>query len=228
MPMFSKESVEFSSATRRILILMQCLCLVSVQLTIGQEKRESLQNEAFHWDWHESQDLSARDSLRAAKITPIDRRAITAAIMAQLRPEMQDLEIKSKEELEGAALDTRIKRIDLNSDGVPEVVAQGIIGCSATGNCPFWVFQKAGKGYRLVLEGNGQAFTIQPNRTHGYSDVVVRAHGSATQSGLSEYKYNSGRYVRAGCYNAEWTITEGEKVRELKEPRITKYPCSSY
>src|SRR5690242_3604596 len=105
MPMFSKENVEISSATRRILILMQWLCLVSAQLTIGQEKRASLQNESFRWDWHESQDLSAKDSLRAAKTTPVDRRAITAAIMAQLRPEMQDLEIKSEDELEKAALD---------------------------------------------------------------------------------------------------------------------------
>jgi hypothetical protein len=222
-----KDMSETCFAARRILILVQCLYLVSFQLTIGQEKRNSVRNTAFQWDWHGSQDLSARNSLRAAKIPETDRRAITAAIMSQLRPGMLDLEIKSEEELKRAALDTRIKRIDLNSDAVPEIVAQGMTGCGATGNCPFWIFQKTGKGYRLLLEDNGQSFTIQPNRTHGYSDIVVRAHGSAAQSGLSEYKYDADRYVREGCYNVEWTILEGEHVRELKEPRITRFRCRS-
>jgi hypothetical protein len=204
-----------------------CYLLLTSMANESQAKQK-ITGGAFHWDWHASQELLANASLRTAKIPEIDRRASTIAIEEQLKPETNELEIKSEKELESAALDTRVKPIDLNSDGVAEIVAQGIVNCGATGNCPFWIFQKAGKGYRLLLEDNGQAFTIQPNRTHGYNDIVVRAHGSATQSGLSEYKYNAGRYVREGCYNAEWTILEGEHVRELKEPRITRFPCSNY
>lgn len=210
-----------------LMMLGACYMLLTSMANEPQAKQQ-ITGGAFGWDWRASQELLANASLRTAKIPEIDRRAITIAIEEQLRPETDDLEIKSEKELERAALDTRVKRIDLNSDGVAEIVAQGMVNCGATGNCPFWIFQRAGKGYRLLLEDNGQAFTIQPNRTHGYSDIVVRAHGSATQSGLSEYKYNGGRYVREGCYNAEWTILEGEHVRELKEPRITRFPCSNY
>ena len=83
------------------------------------------------------------------------------------------------------AADTRVRVVDLNGDGVPEVISQasGDI-CSPTGNCPFWVFQKAGTQYRLILEkGAVQDFTIQPTQTSGYFDLVLGMHGSATEQG---------------------------------------------
>jgi hypothetical protein len=38
-----------------------------------------------------------------------------------------------------------------------------------------------------------------------------------------DYRYKDGNYHDAGCYDASWTVTEGDIVRELKEPQIT--PC---
>jgi hypothetical protein len=177
----------------------------------------------FHWNWREWQELNAQESLRNAKLTSLDRRAIAAAIAAQLRPIMADLDIGSENQLRKAVLDTRIRMIDLDNDGIPEAVAQGMVNCSPTGNCPFWVFRKTLRGYKLLVESYGQTFTVQKTSTNGFRDIVVSMHGSATESGLTDYRYKDGSYHDVGCYGASWTLTEGDTVRELKVPQIT--PC---
>ena len=121
---------------------------------------------------------------------------------------------------------TRVKLVDLNGDGTPEIIAQGIGDvCSPTGNCPFWVFQKVASGYKVVLEkGAVQSFTVQPTRSNGYFDLVLGMHGSATEQGLYLYQFGQGRYRSIACYYANWSyLDDNGRVRELKEPRIT--PC---
>jgi hypothetical protein len=136
---------------------------------------------------------------------------------------MSDLEIGSEQQLRKVALDTRIKMTDLNDDGVPEVVAQPMAGCRATGNCLFWIFQKALGGYRLLLEGEAQTFTVQKTSTNGFRDIVLGCHASATESVLADNRYKGGVCQDAACYYASWTVLENDKVRELEEPHIT--PC---
>ena len=183
-------------------------------------------SDNFSWNWRDWQELSARESLRSSALSKQDKDAITAAIEDRLTEMMSDLEIESESQLRKAALDTRIKMIDLNGDGVPEVVAQGMADCSPTGNCSLWILQRKPEGYKVLLAAFGQTFTIQQTSTNGYRDVVVSMHGSATESGLTEYRYRGGRYREAGCYSAEWTVRENDgTIRELKEPRIT--PCDS-
>ena len=117
-----------------------------------------------------------------------------------------------------------MENLDLKSDGNPEVIAQAVLGCSPTGNCSLWIFRKTDKGYALILDSFGQTFTVQHTRTNGFADIVVAMHGSATESTLKVYRYDRGRYRRADCYEADWSVLEGDTVRELNEPRIT--PCA--
>ena len=123
------------------------------------------------------------------------------------------------------ALNTPVRFVDLNSDGTPEVIAQGFSGesgCSPTGNCPLWVLQKTTQGYgNLLLDAVSQSFTIERNRTNGYHDIVVAMHGSAFSSSLNVYQYKDGIYNGVACYNADWQSPAGEN---LKEPLIT--PCN--
>ena len=136
---------------------------------------------------------------------------------------MFDLGFESEYELRKAALDTRIKLMDLNGDGVAEVVAQGMAVCSATGNCPFWVLRRVNHSYEPILEGEAQTFTIQNSTSNGFHDIVLSTHGSASSGGLTRYQYKDGSYHDVDCYSYEWTVLENEKVIDLKEPRIT--PC---
>src|SRR4029077_20980301 len=86
---------------------------------------------------------------------------------------------------------TRVKFIDLNGDGVPEVIAQPIGDICGAANCPLYVFQKIGTNYRVILrKGTAQTVTVQTAKTHGYLDVVVGMHGSATEKGLFVYQFS--------------------------------------
>lgn len=193
-------------------LLLGAVCVVSAQ--------------NFRWDWHASQELIGTESLRNANWLQHDKSAMAAAIAAELRPAAFDdpiNSIKSEDQLRDAVLNTRIKRIDLNHDGIPEVVAQAMVDCSPTGNCPFWIFHKTARRYESILSGFGQTFTIQESRTRGFNDIVVGMHGSAFEQTLEVYQFKDGRYRRTACYDATWQVLEGENTRELKEPLIT--PC---
>ena len=179
--------------------------------------------ENFRWNWRDQQELTSAQSLRSARLAANDRAALASAISRQLR--RQDFGNSSKEQLRNATLDTRITMIDLNNDRIPEVIAQAVAGCSATGNCSFWIFQKDSSGYQMLLEADAiQTFTIQPTSNNGFRDIVLKMHGSATDSTLTEYQYKGGVYHEVGCYDASWTVLEDNNVRELNEPIIT--PCS--
>ncbi|HKS83079.1 MAG TPA: hypothetical protein VJR23_16365 [Candidatus Acidoferrales bacterium] len=180
---------------------------------------------AFLWEWKNGQELFAAQSLRNAKIDDSERTVIAKAIEAQLRPDMADLGIHSEGQLAKAALDTRVKMIDVNGDGTPEVIAQGMKGCGVVGNCSLWVFRKVGNHYGLILSGYGQTFTIQTESTKGFKDIVVASHSSATDSALTLFRYDGSRYQAAGCYDANWAPLENGIVHQLKEPRITSSAC---
>jgi hypothetical protein len=188
------------------------------------ESEKTSTNPGFHWKWKDWQELSAEQSLRKAQLPNQHKNAIAIAIADEIRPMMSELGIQSEPELQKAALDTRVKMIDLNGDGVPEVVAQGMVNCGATGNCPFWVFRKAKPGYELLLKGEAQTFTIQTSSSNEFRDIVLARHGSYDSGDLAHYVYQKGSYHETGCYDYYWSVLEGDKVRELKEPRIT--PCS--
>jgi len=198
---------------------------VVLDVVSAASKGQSVSNpERFHWNWRDSQELKADQSLHNAKLIEQSRNAIASAITDQIRPMMADIEIQSETQLQKAALDTRVKMIDLNGDGVPEVVAQGMVNCGATGNCPFWVFRRARLGYELLLAGEAQTFTIQTLGASRFRDIVLSRHGSYSSGDLTHYKYREGAYQEVGCYDYDWTVLEADKVRELKEPRIT--PCN--
>lgn len=77
---------------------------------------------SFQWDWRRAEYLTCKQCLREAKLTKAERAAISKAITDQLRPDMYGEGFESEEHLENIALDARIKLVDLNGDGTPEVI----------------------------------------------------------------------------------------------------------
>jgi hypothetical protein len=201
-----------------------CAVLLGALLCFVSAKGQENQAQGFRWNWRESQELSATQNLRNIKILTPDKQAIAAAIIAQLRS-MSEVGIESPRQLQKAAFDTRVKLIPLDQNRAPEVVAQALVGCGATGNCPFWVFRKIHRKYKLMLRAVGQTFTIQNTVTDGYRNIVVAMQGSALDSELKEYRYEDGFYRGVGCYSASWHVREGDTVRTLKAPIVTPFPC---
>jgi hypothetical protein len=185
--------------------------------------------QEFQWDWHRSEALTSKQSLRHAKVSSADRSAIAKAIARALMPDMGGLGGRTESEVEDTALDTPVKLVDLNGDRTAEVIAQGTPedgGCSPDGNCRFWVLQKSGAEYKplIALEGI-QSFTIQAARMNGFNDLVVKSYVSPAESTLKLLQYNDGRYQEAGCYQADWSAPESGDHRDLKDPRLA--PCGA-
>jgi hypothetical protein len=201
-------------------VILICLCPIAAFAGSGK-------GGTFPWDSQKSEELNRASSLRAAIIPEADRTAIAKAVAIRLGPDMADMESATGKKPEDIILDTRIKMVDLNGDGIPEVIAQiaGDYICSPTGNCPFLIFQKTEGGYKRILHKEFvQTFTIQPNRTNGYNDIITGQHGGAADSGLTLFRYSKGVYHKAGCEDASWRSADGDTDNELKEPRLT--PCA--
>jgi len=184
--------------------------------------------ESLQWDWRHAEALTSKQWLSHAKISSADRDAIAKALANLLLPDLGGPGGFSEQEVEQVALETPVKVIDLNGDGIPEIIAQGTPqdgGCSHTGNCRFWIFEKSGPEYRLLISVPAiQSFTIQPARSNGFNDVVVKTYGSSTQSTLRLLRYTGTKYEEAGCFNANWPASQGGTGHEANEPHLT--PCA--
>jgi hypothetical protein len=184
--------------------------------------------KSLRWLVEGSQELNGEDRIEVTKaLSPDERAALIGVISEQLRPGRKIGDAPLGKNLVDAVKETRVKLIDLNGDGIPEVIAQASDNesCSPTGNCTIWVFARSGQGYRLILERNAiQTFAIRPTRTNGFKDLVLRQHGSAFESDLFIYRFANGKYHKNACYDANWVSMDGDERHELKDPIIT--PCS--
>lgn len=199
--------------------ILLSLCVLLVQAATAAKPAQEV-----HWNWHDAQALRVSDSLRNAKIGASEKSAIATVLKAQIRPYLTDLGDDSASRLEEETFSTRVKMIDLNQDGTPEVIAQAMVACGASGNCPFWVLRKQSAGYKLLLDDSAETFTIQKTRTNGYADLVLALHDSAFEQTLDVYRYSDGKYADGGCYVATVAVLEeGIGIRRFSDPQLK--PC---
>jgi hypothetical protein len=72
-------------------------------------------------------------------------------------------------------------RIDLNGDGISELVVIPETACGETKNCNFFIFQNdKKKGWKLILNADGKitsltpwGFVASPRKTQAYSDLIA-------------------------------------------------------
>jgi hypothetical protein len=211
--------------------LIAVLLLVSMAVSTSGQKSTSVaitHKANLDWLFKETQYLGEKDRLRVINgISPDERKALIEAISIQLRKGKQIGNAASGKKLLNDVLETRVKFIDLNGDGIPEVIVQGSgeYSCSPTGNCDFYVFMRSGNGYKLILEkGAVQTFTISSRRTSGFNDLVLGQHGSAYESGQFVYRFSDGIYRKGPCYNVSYQRLVGDEIQDLNEPDIT--PCN--
>jgi hypothetical protein len=184
---------------------------------------------AFHWNWHSviKDDWETVADCRDLSVT--DKDSLLKAITAELRPRMHDLKVDSEDQLLNFAAKIQIHTADLSATGKQEILAQafGNFLCSPTGNCEAWIFRRDADGYSVILKRSAvQAFTIQPTVSHGFHDMVLGRHGSATEQGLRLFRFDGSAYRLAICYDANWSVLgEDGQVHDLKEPRITAIHC---
>ena len=179
--------------------------------------------DGFRWDWRKAQELDWNQTIKKSKLPASEKEALIATIKGQLQSDSDSADAEGEESphLE----QTEIKMVQLHGHGSPEVIVQatGPVLCSPTGNCSVWVLKREHTGYRVILDGNAQTFTIQPTVTNGFHDIVLGIHGSAFEAQLTLYRFDGEAYRDAACYWATWEILDknGES-KHLKEPRVTR------
>jgi hypothetical protein len=178
----------------------------------------------FTWDWHSQQVIGREDPSvgNTSRLKESDRTALIDAITARLQKPMSDRGFDD-DRIREIASTARIRLVDLGK-GNPVVLATSISmegGCDGT-NCPFWIFQNSPDGYISLLDTVAASYTIQPDSTNGFSDLVMMRHVSATESNLTLYRYQDGKYVDSGCYTATWPPP---KEGEVQDPEIA--PCKT-
>ncbi len=123
----------------------------------------------------------------------------------------------------------RLDEFDLNRDGKSETVVHGsgLHLCSATGNCPFWIYSESEDGYKLLLEAdNIQQYEFKGSSTGGYRELITRTHDSAYDSQWSLYKYDGDQYRLKECTLHSYSfIDEKGRFRERKRPQVTVVNC---
>lgn len=214
-----------------------CVVLAAASLGIGQQSPASgAHASAFNWRTSDGHELGMNDRIKVqTNLNPEDRSVLIDEIASLLRPGMSELDIQSEKELHSIAADTRIKLIDLNGDGKDEIIAQATglkAGCGATGNCPFWIFEKSLKGYRVLFDADAagrdmgyvQVFSVESNRTNGFQDIVLGSHDSATERTLYLLRFRNGKYREEECYDADLEDRSRPVWKDLKKPIIT--PCA--
>lgn len=174
--------------------------------------------QRFHWDCRSSDELSWRESISRSKtLSATERAGLIEALTSRPRPLRNKSKVES--EKEPASIEqTRIRAVDLSGDGIREFAAQssGDQSCSPTGNCDFW-----------ILRQDRDKYSVMPTVTNGFHDIVLGQHGSATETGLTLYRFDGSRYRRVSCYDASWTaLGKDGEYHDLKEPRVTPSICT--
>ena len=144
----------------------------------------------FQWDWRHSEALTSKQSLRHAKVSATERAAIARAIANALKPEIGGMGGESQQELEDNAVDTPVKLVDLNGDGVAGSHCAGNAGgrrVQPHGKLPLLDFSKIRKRIpAIVLPGSHPVF-------HSSAKPLERFHRHRHQNA----RFGDGKYAVA-------------------------------
>jgi hypothetical protein len=124
-----------------------------------------------------------------------------------------------------SAKDFEAHRIPAGPRNSVAVLGGGACACSPTGNCDLWIYEFKGGAYHPVLSAvTAQSFGFLKSQSHGWPDLVVWSHGSATETGARLFRFRNHEYVSSGAWDEEFEYLDdhGEIVTPAK-PRITSY-----
>jgi hypothetical protein len=203
------------SVTSRILGVMMILA------TFGAVA----QNTDFTWDWRTQEVIGRTDSSlnTTSKLTEAQRNELLDAVIVRLMKPMADAGYDDQRIREVAST-TRLRFVELG-EGKPVILATSLGsegGCDLLANCPFWIFRRSDSGYIAMLDTVAASYTTQATATEGYSDVVIARHVTPNENRLTLYKYESGKYVDAGCYAA--VFAPPKEGGAIQDPEIR--PCT--
>jgi hypothetical protein len=105
-------------------IVCALVLVLSAATSCGQQS-SAVHAGPFHWNPDDSQELGGEDRISQMKsLNSMERERILDAIIQELKLNMREVATHTEQKWSAIAADTRIKLVDLNADGIPEVIAQ--------------------------------------------------------------------------------------------------------
>lgn len=163
--------------------------------------------------------------LGKARLPKSEKDAIVAVVFKDIAPKEC---ISPERSLEQEIDAIRIARAALHTNAPEQLLVQAsdACHCGGTGNCGFWVLERRGKGFHVLLETEMvQRFGVEPSRSNGYRDILTSSHGSATLSGLVLYKFDGKKYRATDCASVEYEVKEDGSA--AGPPKLTRTKCGA-
>lgn len=215
-------------------------CLAFCHVPPLSQKPSSADSQATHFRWSErlAYELDYKHTIATAKeLSPKEREELLAFVVGRFKHSGSDndesmFEGISDGDMRRLAADTRIEFVDLNGDGVNEIIAQGngLGPCGGTGNCIVLVLERTREGWSTLLDtfregklsGGFEKIRVMDTSRNGFRDIVLAGHISASERNLVVYRHSDGRYRAAECYDLDWWCWECNPPHTLKNPQITR------
>lgn len=89
--------------------------------------------------------------------------------------------------------------VNVSPGRAPELFV--MYGCSPTGNCGLYGYERKNGRWRLVLDSIAQSCSILPSSHDGRHDISAYMHGSADEGTIKTYWWRENRYVRVSERN---------------------------
>lgn len=115
------------------------------------------------------------------------------------------------------------KFLDLNEDGVPEIIvtqSSENYWCYSS-NCPIWIYARSENKYKKILFDFIADYEILVHKTNNYHDFVTIGHGSSVTS------YNNIFAFHEGEYNMEKCVLETYYTDEEGFADVSYSPCDN-
>jgi hypothetical protein len=103
-------------------------------------------------------------------------------------------DFSEEEDAPSGANSLRTAWVKLSPGRAPALLV--MYGCSPTGNCGLYGFERAKSGWRQILNSLAQMCSILPSSHGGRRDISAYMHGSATDGILKTYRWRRNRYVQ--------------------------------
>jgi hypothetical protein len=116
--------------------------------------------------------------------------------------------------------------VDLNNDEDKEAVVSDNGWRSGVFNQSFWIVQKVGKDYKIILEGKDVEYEPKNQINNGFFDINITTKWRGGERTLKIYQFNGSNYVPKKCYvEYTWILKNDEKI-ELEKPMISRVSCN--
>ena len=167
----------------------------------------ALAQAPYAWEWRKCEFWPDKPNLRTARLAKKERKSIFAASFAAYAADAVARQYGDSQDTE-PVWEERIRLIDLDGDGAPEVVLMGEAGpeISGDGNNVVRLLRKEKTGgYEVLLDAVGNCVNVDRRDGSARPVLALYTHYSASNGHLDLFRFDADGALRIiGKYDVDW------------------------